>query len=183
MAEVHIRPALAAQEVGVRLIREHHIHLEEARILWLFTTAKRKKCDRVRLASAKKLSAMERYLSSGNESVETGYDFIGLIGVREWEGLTDQQRVALVDHELCHMAVFLKDGELNRWRRFDPNYDVLSDEIEWRYGVRGHDLEEFTEVIERHGLWSADRQEFAEAATRARQLRLAHATEGLQAAS
>ena len=45
MAETTIRPALAAEELAVDLIAQHHDHLEDARILWLYTSAKRKKAN------------------------------------------------------------------------------------------------------------------------------------------
>lgn len=63
-------------------------------------------------------------LESENESVEDGYDFIITFDVAEWKALTEAQRRALVDHELCHCAV----GD-NGWR------------------VRAHDIEEFRAVL------------------------------------
>jgi hypothetical protein len=52
-----------------------------------------------------------------------------------WNGATVEQRNALVDHELCHVQ--LTDG------------DHLV------YFI-GHDIEEFADVVKRHGEWNSD---------------------------
>ncbi|SDU42295.1 putative metallopeptidase [Jiangella alkaliphila] len=68
--------------------------------------------------------------------------------VKYWELLNEKQRVALVDHELCHFEV-IEDDEVDGGRRL---------------ATRGHDLEEFTAVVERHGLWRPEVEAFAGAA-------------------
>lgn len=55
-----------------------------------------------------------------------------------WEDLTNAQRIALVDHEICHLHV----GETD-----DGEYEMV---------IREHDVEEFDEVVRRHGLWTDD---------------------------
>lgn len=146
MPAIEITPAPDAEQIANELITEIHAHLSPARILYLFTSKTRKRCDRVVLGSAQKLSAMQKFLSSGNSAVEDGYDFIILIGKQEWESLEDKQRRALIDHELCHCGVK------------DPD----DDEPQWT--LKGHDIEEFKAVIERHGFWKPDVQAFAKAA-------------------
>lgn len=60
-----------------------------------------------------------------------------------WDNvLSDEQRVALVDHELYHFRV----------DRNDDDDVVLS--------IRPHELEEFAAVLARHGLWRPDIQHF-----------------------
>ena len=138
--EVVIREADPVEHIANRLIQAHHSHLADAKILYLFTSAKRKKCDRVRLGSAQKLSGLLRYLSSGTAaSVADGYDFVVLIGSNEWRSLEEHQRMALVDHELSHCW---------RYEKVDRKGNTTD-----RWGLRGHDLEEFTDVVARHGLW------------------------------
>lgn len=56
-----------------------------------------------------------------------------------WAGLKSHQQVALVDHELCHFRV--------DWDAEPPGLKV-----------RGHDFEEFAQVIRRRGLWSSAAQ-------------------------
>lgn len=139
-----LTPATIVEPIAEELIAECHPHLKEANILYLFTNQKRKRCDKVVLGTAQKLSALQRYLSGANGATEC--DFIILFGRREWADLDDAQRRALVDHELCH-CVRVK-------------YDDDGDPV---WGLRAHDVEEFREVIERHGLWKSDLKEFAPA--------------------
>ena len=81
----------------------------------------------------------------------TGLDLVVTINKVAWPALSARQRVALVDHELCHFEKDVDDGG-------DPKWLLV-----------GHDVEEFTGVIQRHGLWSRDVENFV---SEARQLRL-----------
>lgn len=145
------------ESVAQILLAKYHAHLAEANVLYLFTDATRKKCDRVRLGSAAKMGSLQRFLSSGNESVLSGPDFLMLIDSNIWPMLTEPQQRALVDHELCHMSVQVKNGE-EGWIRLPENADK-GDFAEWKYSIRGHDLEEFNEILERHGFWRDDEAE------------------------
>jgi Putative phage metallopeptidase len=79
-----------------------------------------------------------------------GYDqapdmFVVEIAFDAWEVLTERQRVALVDHELCHLVIEgTETGEIVR-------------------RIKGHDVEEFQVVAERHGAWKPDLADFAKA--------------------
>lgn len=141
MPDIKITIATEAKDIAAELIPEVHPHLRSARILYLFTTQTQKKCDAIVLGKAKKLSALQKFLSSGLESVTDGHDFILQFDVNEWKDLTQAQRRALVDHELCHCSI----GE-SGWK------------------LRGHDIEEFRAVIERHGDWKRDVRAFIETA-------------------
>ena len=63
------------------------------------------------------------------------WEFVILLNAEEWPGCN---QVALLDHELCHAGI-------------DP-----AKQGEARYYVIRHPVEEFPEVVARHGLWSAD---------------------------
>lgn len=145
--EIIIDYAEEAKRIAEELIPQYHDELVDARVLYLFTTQKRKKCDRVRLGSAKKFGAMERFLSSKHftdvrsPSTSNGADFMILLDHEEWEELKTPQRVALVDHELCHCGRFEK---------------IVKDSLVMYWGLRGHDVEEFSCIIQRHGLWQKD---------------------------
>jgi predicted metallopeptidase len=58
-------------------------------------------------------------------------DIIIEIAEDKWTKLASEQRRALLDHELCHIAM----GS-NGWT------------------IRAHDIEEFGEIIQRYGLWN-----------------------------
>lgn len=136
--ENEISEAEDAREIGEELIPQYHQHLQDARILYLFTTKKRTKNGKLTLATASKATSIMRFIGRG-------VNFVLLFGKEEWKDLTYKQRVALVDHELCHCeAKYTDDGER-----------------EWT--IRGHDVEEFSEVVERHGLWLSDLREMAHA--------------------
>lgn len=144
MPDIEISFNDEAKEIAEEMIPEVHQHLRTANIAYLFTTQDRKKAGRVILGTASKLSPVQRFLSS--DSGDEGYDFIILFGKNQWDLMTDKKKKAVVDHELCHCSVGSKG-----------------------WALRGHDVEEFREVIERHGLYKEDVREFAETA---RQLEL-----------
>jgi hypothetical protein len=89
-----------------------------------------------------------------------GFDFVIVLHFGFWSDLltTDQQRRALLDHELCHATVQLDE-------RGEPKVDERNRVV---YRIRRHDLEEFSEIAERHGCWKRDIEGFARALDRAR---------------
>lgn len=82
-------------------------------------------------------------------------DFVILLNREVWEDAEffDSKKLALLDHELCHAARSVdSDGE--------PRIDTKGRPV-WR--VRGHDIEEFREIVDRHGCWKYDLEKFADA--------------------
>ena len=84
----------------------------------------------------------------------TGYDVIIVLNYKWFNETTPAQRKALIDHELCHVAVVEDENE-------DP--------MVWADGrpllrKRKHDLEEFHEIVARHSLWKDDIKAFVKAA-------------------
>lgn len=138
-----------AKAIAARLIPQFHPYLSGATILFLFTDKRRKKCDRVKLGSAAKMNDLQKFLSSGLESVESGYDYLIILDANEWAFMSNDEQSRLVDHELCHCKVFVKSGK--NWVRL-PDGSDLSEFADWKYGVVGHDIEEFAEIIGRYGL-------------------------------
>lgn len=142
-----------ARRIAQTLIAKYHRHLREAAIIYAFTDQTRKKNGKLVLGTMKKLSATDKFLSKGySEGDDNGGDFLMLLDGNEWSGLTAEQQIALVDHELCHASV---------------DYDPETEEP--TYAIRAHDVEEFAEIIRRHGLWEPQLEEFA---TAMEQLRL-----------
>lgn len=86
------------------------------------------------------------------------WDFVILLNWHVWNepGFTLEMKKALIDHEMCHAAcAYDKDGE--------PKVDSKGRSV-WR--IRAHDLEEFQDIVERHGVWKKDLQRFADALIR-----------------
>jgi hypothetical protein len=142
--------APVAARIAEHLIGRHHTHLLETPILYVFQDTAAVSKGRIVLAKARKVSGLNAFLAAlaaGDTVDDPDHDytfFVMEIAADRWAGLTDGQRQALVDHELCHFAV----GEDE-----DTGAAIL-----W---IRGHDVEEFTGVVERHGLWSPDLETFA----------------------
>lgn len=112
------------------VIPKWHPDLTDVRIAYLFDeeigTTRGKKV----LAKVRKATPAETFLAE--------IDAVMIVDSTVWTGLTVAKRVALVDHELCH----LRKEE--------------TDDGDERLAIRGHDLEEFAEIVKRHGLWSED---------------------------
>jgi hypothetical protein len=83
------------------------------------------------------------------------YDFIIVLNREVWGDIrfAREKKTALLDHEMCHAAgAFDEDGEPIR---DDRNRRV------WR--SRKHDIEEFRDVVARHGCYKKDLEDFAQA--------------------
>lgn len=89
------------------------------------------------------------------------WDFVILLNQEVWQHLefSADKKEALIDHELCHAAEALDaDGE--------PKIDERDRPV-WR--VRKHDIEEFRDVVERHGCYKRDLEIFAESLLKSKQ--------------
>lgn len=139
------------------LIGQHHQHLLDARIglAWRYGWTEDQD-GRLKLGQAKKLSDFDREFrtESGDE-----IDLVILLNFEAWNhgDFTKEQQLALLDHELCHFQVAVDDdGEL----KTDDRGRII-------YRIRGHDVEEFTEIVARHGIWKRDLEKFAKQAAKA----------------
>lgn len=151
MATTEILDAPDVAVIGQRLIatQPEHEHLQDARVLYLFTTAQRRRCDRVVLGTAQKANPIQRYLSRkaqevADDEVAFAADFIILISYLDWQIAGDTEREALVYHELCHCGLKVKNGKRT-------------------WVLRGHDVEEFAAVIQRYGLYCYELRQMADA--------------------
>jgi len=114
------------------IIEAYHPMLEHARIALVFregdapTTNGKETLGQASLVTSKmQVIATERF------------DFFVWLAGDWWHDARDEQRRALLDHELSHCA-----GEPFAWR------------------MRGHDVEEFTCILERHGAWYRELHNF-----------------------
>jgi hypothetical protein len=137
--------------VLAKLRESHHTHLDEARIAMVWRKDINPDRDnRIVLGWAKKATDLSREFSD--------FDLVILLNRDAWNDLTLAQRTALVDHELCHFALVTKDGE-----------PVRDERGRLCYRLKKHDLEEFRDVISRHGLYLDDVARFAAVCAQARQ--------------
>ncbi len=113
-------------EMARSIIRDHHEHLLEARIAFLYRSEASKSGGKFILGMAKKVSEEMKTLIN--------FDFLIWISKPHFDNLEIDQQRALVDHELCHCGRNINE--------------------EWI--IRKHDFEEFRAVIQRHGIWNDD---------------------------
>jgi hypothetical protein len=136
-----------------RLVAEHHEELERgcARIVLAWCTSWKPDVDgRVTIGKCKKASDLDRELAP--------FDFVILLSKHFWLGASETQRAALIDHELMHAAVKYDDAG-------EPVIDARGRTV---FRTRKHDLEEFADVVARHGCYKRDLEHFARALDRAR---------------
>lgn len=133
MAEYFDAPEV--EEVARKLIADHHGHLVEARIRYLFREGA--------WSSKKKETWGNAQVVTGAQKHITGLDFIITINKEVWEHIEPHQRMALVDHELTHCECGEPDAKGN------PTWFI-----------QGHDVEDFARIVKRHGLWNEDITKF-----------------------
>jgi hypothetical protein len=121
--------AKEAQELVERLIPKYHPHLADAKIKCLFRNQVVKRAGgKIIIATAEKCTAKFKFL--------TKLDFIISICYLTWRDLSDKQRMAIMDHELCH-CIADEDEETG---------EIL-------YKVIPHDFEDFLSVVEKYGAY------------------------------
>lgn len=142
-----------AYEMMRKIRKRHHQHIRKAKIglAW----KKKIKPDRdghILLGKCRKMGDLQRELSE--------YDFIILLNKEVWEDdkFGYKRQKALLDHELCHAAqAYDKEGKR-----------MKNDRGKYVFRMRHHDVEEFSEIVDRHGIWKVDLQRFADALFRKR---------------
>lgn len=139
--------------IANKIIYDHHSHLSGARIVYVFLAEAPVVKGREAMGRARVITGINAWLSTDEidrESEPTPY-FLIEISRKHWEVLSEAQRRALVDHELSHCDV---DEETSKPK------------------ILGHDVEEFSGVIRRHGLWRYDVESFVKTGMEAMQRRL-----------
>jgi hypothetical protein len=127
-------------------VRVWHGDLAEARIALAWRINLNPDADgRLVLGKCQKVSDLHKELAD--------YDFIVILNREAWDEFSDAQRLALLDHELSHATVARdQDGQ--------PKLDERGRAV---FRLRKHDIEEFRDVVARHGCYKEDLREFAEA--------------------
>jgi predicted metallopeptidase len=140
--------------IAQKLIADYHAHLDDDRIRidYLFTDTAVKKAGQIALGTARVVSNLAAFLAGEEGAEERGSPFF-VITILDyaWKDLSPDQKIALVDHELMHCMAAPKMVELENGTEVETL--VLS--------IRGHDLEEFKDIVHRHGFWAPDLESFA----------------------
>jgi hypothetical protein len=131
MAETFIGAPLSVLHCAQALIRQYHLALEPARIAFVMRSEELR--TNGTLVIARTTRVPEAMATIGAE-----YDFLTWIDLRTWDMATETRRQAIIDHELCHMA--------------------LSSTGTWT--IRPHDIGEFKDILDRYGAWNRDLQHY-----------------------
>lgn len=126
-----------------------HTDLDDAAIALAWEAKVRADTDgHVRLGKCVKVTELYREFAD--------FNFIIVLNREVWNAPAwkKEQKMALMDHELCHAAPAYNEdtGEQKR---------DAADRLVWR--TRRHDIEEFRSVVTHHGCYKADLLKFAEA--------------------
>lgn len=143
----HAGKITAAYKLLDQLVAKTHKHLAEGKFAFAWRFGWKADSDgRIKMASVKKGSDLDRELN--------GFDFVILINHEVWNSgaFKTDQMIALIDHQLCHCQVSIdSSGE----KKTDDQDRIV-------YRLRKHDIEEFRDVVARHGCYTDDLQEFFE---------------------
>lgn len=141
------KPAPEVAEIARQLITRvvQHQELVNVHIEYLFLEQAQKSGGRTVLGRARKITGLNAWLAAPGKRPK-GFSlpeefFVIDIAHDKWVQMDDNQRVALVDHELSHCG----------WHLNDEDMPVLT--------IRQHDVEEFIGVLSRNGLWKEDVQQ------------------------
>jgi hypothetical protein len=135
----------AGVEIAGRLIPKHHPHLISAKFEFFLRNKAQKQGSKKVSGIVKKASPFERHIISQFRNDHEEPDFIVIIALDAWNDFQPSQRVALIDHLLtrCYGEEVEEDGSM-------------------KYSIRPFDVQEFAEVVQRHGKWNGSLQEFVD---------------------
>lgn len=140
MAEYAFADPEVAQ-IARKVIADWHHDLLNIPVLYMMVDDMKTRNKTV-LAKIKKMSALEQALTWAEE--EHNYELMLIVNETAWLAMSESQKVALLDHEFCHVVMeYKEDGSQ-------------------KLTMVGHDVEEFAAVIKRHGLWKQDLEDFGE---------------------
>lgn len=136
--------------------REHHKHLEGARIIMFMDYSE---------PSGSALTFGTASLASSQVKALSGANFVITINALAWDNLDEEGRTALLDHELSHCHVCLKpmkDGRetiRDAFGRVQYTNQVKRDaDGNIQYRIIPHDVTEFISIVKRRGLWMENLQ-------------------------
>ena len=147
-----IPPKHPAYVMMAKIRKRYHYSTRKAKIALMWRIAYRPDRDgHLVLGKCKKASDFQRELAE--------YDFVILLNKEVWNDkkFGERRQRALLDHELCHAARLERHGK-----------SVKDERGRYCWRMRDHEIEEFREIVERHGLYKADLERFAEAILKAK---------------
>lgn len=159
LPDANDHPGTIAARV-MRMPEHRHLVENEIDIEWLMRDATKVKAGRQVLGSVHE-PAVQGELRDMFEWLLTGLfgrlpRFLVILDSEYWRQAGPEAREILVFHELAHIRQ--KEDRYGA-----PRFDKDGMPV---YGLRGHDVEEFTSVVARYGAWTDEIKEFVAAANR-----------------
>lgn len=149
----HTGAIVGVYRIMDQLITDHHSHLADAKIALAWHRGWNEDADgRVKLGTCKKGSDLDRELH--------GFDFVITLNENIFgaSSFTEEHKAAVIDHQLSHAAVDLDaDGK--------PKADERNRNC---YRLKRHEIEEFSDVVARHGIYAGNLEKMAAAIEEAR---------------
>jgi predicted metallopeptidase len=154
--------AAEVKKIAEDLIQKHHQHLIDysvkLRYVYVYKTPKSQ--GKEVWGTCRKVSGLNAYLEGSGEDF-----FVISISKPVWDILPEDKKVALVDHELCHAWAEVKQAKNES--EADADAEIEQDNPV-KLSVKPHDLEEFSCIVRRHGLWRDDIKDFVDAALKSK---------------
>lgn len=167
MAEpIKFYEAPEVETIALGLIDKYHQHLIDfqVKVRYLFVSKTPKSKGKEVWGTCRKISGLNAYLEGGSKEDEPF--FVITISRDVWDILPQEKREALIDHELAHAWAEVKQAK----DEADADVDAeIEQDNPVKLSVKSHDLEEFSCIVRRHGLWRVDIEEFVEAALKAKE--------------
>lgn len=134
----------AVAEIAKKLVASTHPHLASAKIEFFSRSKAQKHGGRQTPGTIKKASPFEKHLVSQFRQDHEEPDYIMIVALDVWNLFQPSQRTALVDHLLTHCVAEEneQDGSM-------------------KYSIQPPDVQEFAEIVGRHGKWNEPLQELA----------------------
>jgi hypothetical protein len=146
---VEYRDAPELRAMAEPIIQSHHPHLIGYPIRFAWRSEPRKVMNKIAFATAEIVKGrFAQFVMTDDEKAMEGQDngaAMFWIEVAEpcWEEATENQRLAVLDHELLHCVI--ED----------------TDDGDHKMAIHTHDIEEFEAIISRHGIYREDYWSFA----------------------
>jgi len=133
--------AAEPEAIGQKLIEMFHEHLLGVRVDFVFNSEEMKAPGREILARARVISGLNAWLAGECVAGEPEPFFLIEFSFPAWQELGIEARIGLVDHELAHC-----------------DFNALG-----QITLKAHDIEEFSNIVKRHGAYLPDVAHFKEA--------------------
>jgi hypothetical protein len=160
-----VKRAFIAQDA--KLYNEDHLHLEETDIAFLFTNIQNVTKSRRVIAQVEEGEPKGRPWVKAKKEVQIrGWferipDYIVTIDAVAWMEMSNNQKCAVLEHELYHIQQKLDEFQSPMFYK-DSGLPILT--------LVGHDVEEFIGVVERYGAFSHELERMKQALNSAPEL-------------